>query len=962
MRITDDDRVPEIDSGSASGYRGDVDGAVTISDVTFAYPSRPTQKSLDNVSLQFEACKTTAIVGSSGSGKSTVTSLLLRFYDPQAGSVALGSEDVKDYNVNHLRRTVAMCSQNPTMFNMSVFNNIAAGMTGVPHLEKLSTDEKFDAVVEAARSADALSFIQSLPKGFDTIVGASGAFLSGGQRQRVAIARSLIRDPKVLVLDEATSALDSTSERRVYAALKKMRGDRTTIIIAHRLSSIKDADKIVVMGSGRVLEQGTHDQLMDHDGPYKELVDKTNANNYIPGINDTEDEDKLPSEKDQPRPEWNKRSATYDSAPPVATHGSYINRTTKKGLGPAQDRRPGTQLLRVPTNIEANPAGLIDPPESDTKRYSRLTLLRRFGGYAKAQWQWFALGVLGSAVVGASFPTSAYLVGKTVPTLAEIIAGVPGARGQVHTYALFFEVIAIVAIFSGFSSGFFLNLGSTRMLRQFRDTLIRSLLRQEVGYFDDDENSLGTLTSGISSHPAAVAAATGLVLSQLLISAFNLLGSIALAYSMSWKLAVVALAPVTLFVVIAYANVIFLERYENEGQSAQDESASYASDNIGAIREVQALTREETVHSVYRDMMEPENEKRRVKWLSIGTFSFALSQAMIFWISGLVFWWGSQLLSSNQISQTAFYSSFEAVIIASFATGRASSFIPDISRAFHSMKIICRYVDRTPKYQTVNASTADVCSTEEPTKGSEIVFKGVALRYPSRPDVKVLEDFNLQIRAGQHVAFCGHSGGGKTSTLSLLQRYYDPIEGSITFDGQDIRKISLADHRARMSLVSQDAVLYEGTVAWNLSLGATNPDQVTQEDLERVCRDANILEFVEGLPNGFQTQIGLKGGQLSGGQRQRLCIARALIRDPQILLLDEATSALDATAERAVQEALDRASKGRTTITIAHRLTTIAGADIIYVVQDGKIVEGGSHRELLEKNGKYKELIQAQLA
>lgn len=427
---------------------------------------------------------------------------------------------------------------------------------------------------------------------------------------------------------------------------------------------------------------------------------------------------------------------------------------------------------------------------------------------------------------------------------------------------------------------------------------------------------------------------------------------------MSWKLSVVCLNPIFIFVIAGYLNVVILERYENEGQAAQDDAASYASDNIGAIREVQALTLEDHVHDHYATLLDPALDRSRNQYLYLGVLGFAISQGAIFWSSGLTFWWGSQLLASNQITETAFYASFEAVIIACFATGRASSFIPDISKAFHSMKVVLQYIDRKPLHQVIPCdSEKDECA-----QGLDIVFKGVSLKYPSRPDVKVLEDFDLHIKQGQKVAFCGHSGGGKTSLLSLLQRYYDPIAGSISFGRQDIRKLSLSAHRSRMALVSQDAVLYDGTVGWNIALGAHDLSSVTQKDLERVARDANILDFIESLPSGFETNIGLKGSQLSGGQKQRLCIARALIRNPQILLLDEATSALDASSERAVQQALDRASEGRTTITIAHRLSTIANADVIYVVLQGKVVEGGSHKELLAKQGEYYKLIQAQLA
>lgn len=241
------------------------------------------------------------------------------------------------------------------------------------------------------------------------------------------------------------------------------------------------------------------------------------------------------------------------------------------------------------------------------------------------------------------------------------------------------------------------------------------------------------------------------------------------------------------------------------------------------------------------------------------------------------------------------------------------------------------------------------------------MFRNVEMRYPQRPDHSALKGLDLVIKHRQTHAFCGVSGGGKSSILQLCARFYDPYSGTIHIDGVDVRKIPLEDYRASISVVTQEATLLSGTIRWNIALGARSPETVTQREIEKACEQACILDFIRGLPHGFDTDVGSKGAQLSGGQKQRICIARAIVRQPRILLLDEATSALDAQSEASVQRALDRAARGRTTITIAHRLSTIRHADVIHVVEDGKIVESGSHAALLAAGGRYLELIQAQL-
>ena len=240
-----------------------------------------------------------------------------------------------------------------------------------------------------------------------------------------------------------------------------------------------------------------------------------------------------------------------------------------------------------------------------------------------------------------------------------------------------------------------------------------------------------------------------------------------------------------------------------------------------------------------------------------------------------------------------------------------------------------------------------------------VEFRDVHFRYPTRPEQPVLRGLNLSVKPGQYIALVGASGCGKSTTIALLERFYDPLVGGIYVDGKEISSLNVNDYRSFIALVSQEPTLYQGTIRENVLLGADRED-VPDSEIEFACREANIYDFIMSLPDGFSTVVGSKGSMLSGGQKQRIAIARALLRDPKILLLDEATSALDSESEHVVQAALDKAANGRTTIAVAHRLSTIQKADVIYVFDQGRIVESGDHNELMQKGGRYSELVNLQ--
>jgi len=301
-----------------------------------------------------------------------------------------------------------------------------------------------------------------------------------------------------------------------------------------------------------------------------------------------------------------------------------------------------------------------------------------------------------------------------------------------------------------------------------------------------------------------------------------------------------------------------------------------------------------------------------------------------------------------------FFVCFSSVIFGAQSAGTIFSFAPDMGKSKQAASELKTLFDRKPEIDTWSTDGYKLDRVE-----GNIEFRDVHFRYPTRPEQPVLRGLNLTVKAGQYIALVGASGCGKSTTIQLLERFYDPLAGGVFLDGKDISSYNVKDYRSFLALVSQEPTLYQGTVRENILLGADRED-VPEEDVIRACKDANIYDFILSLPDGFSTVVGSKGGMLSGGQKQRVAIARALLRDPRVLLLDEATSALDSESEKVVQHALDAAAKGRTTIAVAHRLSTIQKADMIYVFDQGRIVESGTHQELLNSAGKYSELVNLQ--
>ncbi|PFH54100.1 hypothetical protein AMATHDRAFT_186925 [Amanita thiersii Skay4041] len=925
------DRVPDIDSSDPGGLKPEkVEGEISLENIYFNYPSRPNVRVVNGLSITFRAGKTAALVGASGSGKSTVISLVERFYDPASGVIKFDGTDVKQLNLKWLRSQIGLVSQEPTLFATSIRGNVAHGLISTKH-EHASEEEKFALIKEACIKANADGFISKLPEGYNTMVGERGFLLSGGQKQRIAIARAIVSDPRILLLDEATSALDTQSEGIVQDALDKAAAGRTTITIAHRLSTIKDADVIYVMGEGQVLEYGTHDELLQTEGAYTRLVQAQKLRETSRGGDDHDD------------------SVTHEDMEKAAREEVPLGR-----------KNTGHSLSS--DIIEQKQKAMGKDKDVD---YGLFYLMFRMGKLIREAWGNYFIGAIFAALTGAAYPAFGVVYAKAIDTFSETDRHVRRVGGDRN--ALWFFIIAIVsAMCIGFQNYLF-SAAAARLTSKLRTLSFKAILRQDIEFFDRDENSTGALTANLSDNPQKVNGLAGITLGAIVQSISTIIIGSVLGLAFVWKLALVGIACMPILVSTGYIRLRVVVLKDQANKKSHEECAQLACEAAGAIRTVAALTREDDCCRLYSTSLEEPLQKsnRTAVWSNM---LYSLSQAMVFFVIALIFWYGSLLVARLEYGTFQFFVGLMSTTFGAIQAGNVFSFVPDVSSAKGAATNIIKLLDSTPD---IDAESPDGKQVEVGKSHGHIRFKNIHFRYPTRPAVRVLRDLSLEVQPGTYIALVGASGCGKSTIIQLIERFYDPLAGEIYLDDQLITELNIQEYRKQIALVSQEPTLYAGTIRFNILLGAIKPEsEVTQEEIENACRDANILEFINSLPDGFETEVGGKGSQLSGGQKQRIAIARALLRNPKVLLLDEAcitsmqkhdaTSALDSNSEKVVQDALDQAAKGRTTIAIAHRLSTIQNADRIYFIKEGRVSESGTHDQLLNKRGDYYEYVQLQ--
>ncbi|NXO33322.1 ABCBB protein, partial [Locustella ochotensis] len=921
------DKKPTIDCMSEDGYKLDkVRGEIEFHNVTFNYPSRPDVKILDNLNMVIKAGETTAFVGASGAGKSTTIQLIQRFYDPTDGMITLDGHDIRSLNIQWLRSQIGIVEQEPVLFATTIAENIRYGQD----------EATMEDIIKAAKQANAYNFIMDLPQQFDTHVGEGGSQMSGGQKQRIAIARALVRNPKILLLDMATSALDNESEAIVQEALHKARLGRTAISIAHRLSAIKAADVIIGFEHGRVVERGTHEELLQRKGVYFMLVTLQSKGDTAPNSEETETAENNVVE------------------PNLENVQSFSRGSYQASLRASLRQRSRSQLSNVvpdpPLAVTLVPAQKKEKiqDESVVEEDAKPVPFTRILKYNASEWPYLVFGSLAAAVNGAVNPLYALLFSQILGTFS--ILDEENQRNQINGVCVLFVLVGVLSFFTQFLQGYTFAKSGELLTRRLRKIGFQAMLGQDIGWFDDRRNSPGALTTRLATDASQVQGATGSQIGMIVNSFTNIGVAMIIAFYFSWKLSLVIMCFLPFLALSGAVQAKMLTGFASQDKKALEATGRIASEALSNIRTVAGIGKEKMfIDNFEKHLVMPY--RAAVKKAHVYGLCFGFAQSIVFIANSVSYRYGGFLVDTEGLHYSFVFRVISAIVTSGTALGKASSYTPNYAKAKTSAARFFQLIDRLPKISVYSEKG----EKWEDFKGS-IEFLNCKFTYPSRPDIQVLKGLSISVKPGQTLAFVGSSGCGKSTSVQLLERFYDPEKGSVLIDGHDSKNVNVQFLRSKIGIVSQEPVLFDCSIADNIKYGS-NTKEATMEKVIEAAQKAQLHDFVMSLPNKYETNVGAQGSQLSRGQKQRIAIARAIIRDPKILLLDEATSALDTESEKTVQAALDKAREGRTCIVIAHRLSTIQNADIIAVMSQGLIIERGTHEELMAMEGAYWKLV-----
>jgi ATP-binding cassette subfamily B protein len=907
---------------------GPVRGEVVFDDVRFGFDANPPV--LDGFSLRIAAGERVAIVGTSGSGKSTVASLLSRFHDPSAGRVLLDGQDIRSATLHSLRRNVGVAFEESFLFSDTIRANIAYGRPSATQ----------DEVEAAAEAAQAHGFVTELPKGYNTIVGERGLTLSGGQRQRVALARAILADPRVLVLDDATSAVDARTEEAIHDGLRRVLADRTTLLIAHRVSTLHLADRVAVLDGGRVVEQGTHDDLMAHSARYRALLS---------GL----DEDPLRAAGDriEALAALTAQGITETAWQAPATAVASSSRMGPPSLGPGLGGGGGGGGGAWKLNLAATPELLASvaalPPVHDVaaldvdaeaaheRDFGLMRLLRRF---RRPLLIGLALVVL-DAIAGLAGP---YLVKTGVDS------GVAkGSEAVLFVAAGVFLAVALLDLLDQVASTFVTGRTAERIMLSLRVRIWAQLQRLSLDYYEREMAGriMTRMTTDVDQFEALVE--NGLLNALVAFVTFIGVGVALVAID-------VELGLVTLSVVIplALATVWFRRRASRLYDLSRERIARVNADfqeSLSGVRESQAFVHEAATMQRFHALGESYLRSRLAAQRLVATY-FPFVQFLAAVADALVLGVGATLVPSGSLT-------IGALIAFLLYIDMFFSPIQQLSQVFDSWQQTRVSVERIAELMALETMTPNPDHPVSPGElDGAVTLTDVRFSYPSSAGGDALRGVELSVAPGETVALVGETGAGKSTVLKLLARFYDPVSGSVAVDGYDLRSLDLHDFRSHLGYVPQEAFLFTGTVRDNIAYGRPAASDAT---VEAAARAVGAHDVIAGLPNGYLTELSERGGSLSSGQRQLIALARAELADPALLLLDEATSNLDLATESKVTAAMGRVARNRSTIVIAHRLQTARLADRIALLDRGRVTEVGTHEELLELNGSYARMWRA---
>ncbi|XP_061999690.1 ABC transporter B family member 20 isoform X2 [Rosa rugosa] len=988
-----------------------VQGNIEFRNVYFSYPSRPEIPILSSFYLSVPAKKAVALVGRNGSGKSSIIPLMEQFYNPTLGEVLLDGENIKNLNLEWLRSQIGLVTQDPALLSLSIRDNIAYGR-----------DATMDQIEEAAKIAHAHTFITSLERSYETQVGRAGLALTEEQKIKLSIARAVLLNPSILLLDEVTGGLDFEAERTVQEALDLLMLGRSTIIIARRLSLIRNADYIAVMEEGQLVETGTHEELITHDGLYAELLrceeaaklprrmpvrnykettafqiemDSSASNSFqepsspkmmkspslqrVTGIFRMGDVNF--NAQDSPKPKsppvekvvenGQQPLDTADKEPSIKRQDSFemrlpelpkidvqsANQQTTNGSDPES---PVSPLLTSDPKNERSHSQTFSRPHSHSDdvpikvkgakstHYKKSPSFWRLAQLSFAEWLYAVLGSIGAAIFGSFNPLLAYVIALVVTAYYRGSEG-RHLRQEVDKWCLIIACMGIVTVVANFLQHFYFGIMGEKMTERVRRMMFSAMLRNEVGWFDEEENSADTLSMRLANDATFVRAAFSNRLSIFIQDSAAIIVAVLIGMLLQWRLALVALATLPVLTISAIAQKLWLAGFSRGIQEMHRKASLVLEDAVRNIYTVVAFCAGNKVMELYRLQLKKIFKQSFFHGMAIG-FAFGFSQFLLFACNALLLWYTAYSVKQKYMDLPTALKEYMVFSFATFALVEPFGLAPYILKRRKSLISVFEIIDRVPKIEPDESS-----AMKPPNVYGSLELKNVDFCYPTRPELLVLSNFSLKVNGGQTVAVVGVSGSGKSTIISLIERFYDPVAGQVMLDGRDLKLYNLRWLRNHLGLVQQEPIIFSTTIRENIIYARHN---ASEAEMKEAARIANAHHFISSLPHGYDTHVGMRGVDLTPGQKQRIAIARVVLKNAPILLLDEASSSIESESSRVVQEALDTLIMGnKTTILIAHRAAMMRHVDNIVVLNGGRIVEEGSHDSLMSKNGLYVRLM-----
>ena len=899
-------------------------GEVALDGVVFGYlPSEPV---LDGFSLTVAPGETVALVGASGSGKSTVSLLLPRFYDVRGGAVRVDGIDVRDVTFESLRRQIGVVFEEAFLFSASVRENIAYGRPD-------ATEEE---ILAAARAAEAHEFIVDLPHGYDTVVGERGLTLSGGQRQRVTLARALLTDPRILILDDATSAVDAKVEEEIHDTLRRLMEGRTTLLVAHRRSTLRLADRIVVVDRGRVVDSGTHEELLARSVLYRQLL--AGPGDDAEGVDAELVDEEVPALVTATA--WPREEVEAATREARRLSGSAALGPGGGGGGPGF--MGGMALPPTPELLEGvkRLPPLTDTPDVDEAEQAaedpNFTLRRFTAPFRRPLMVGFGL---------LAFDAMLTLAGPVIVRYGIDHGVVERSTRALTSAVMAFTVVTFVGWLNSWAAARYLGRASERMLFALRVRIFAHLQRLSVDFYDRE--MAGRIMTRMTTDVEALSTLLQSGLINAVISLLSFGGIFVVLFVMNVQL---TLATLLILPPLLGATWLFRKLSDQAYAQARDRVAAVNAnlqESLSGVRVAQAYAREGRNEQEFRKVAGAHLQARLTAQRLVATF-FPFIEFLSEVAAALVLGFGSALIGRGSLS-----------------SGELIAFLLYLQQLFAPIQQLSQVFDT---YQQAKASTAKIDELMKTRTGTPVAeapvpverlrgavrFENVHFAYPGGVG-EALQGIDLDVAPGQMVALVGETGAGKSTVVKLVARFYDPTAGRVLIDGVPLTSLDLGGYRHQLGYVPQEAFLFSGTIRDNIAYG--RPD-ATDAEVEEAARAVGAHDFIAGLGGGYLHVVTERGRSLSAGQRQLIALARARLVDPAILLLDEATSNLDLATEARVQRAMGLVARGRTTFVIAHRLPTAMTADVIAVIDDGRVVEQGAHAELIAAGGRYAELWQ----